>query len=72
MPAICIDARRAKAALDMAANKTDGNDAGGLAYLAQAMPEMISWRRANARSAALIAAVTASICSICCSICRSI
>jgi hypothetical protein len=27
LPAICIDARHAKAALDMAANKTDANDA---------------------------------------------
>lgn len=31
VPAICIDARHAKAALDMAANKTDANDADGLA-----------------------------------------
>ena len=36
MPAICIDARHAKAALDMAANKTDANDADGLAHLAEA------------------------------------
>ncbi len=35
MPAICIDARHAKAALDMAANKTDANDADGLAHLAE-------------------------------------
>jgi transposase len=34
LPAICIDARHAKAALDMAANKTDANDADGLAHLA--------------------------------------
>lgn len=34
-PAICIDARHAKAALDMAPNKTDANDAGGLAHLAE-------------------------------------
>src|ERR1700712_4177881 len=34
-PAICIDARHAKAALDMAANKTDANDADGLAHLAE-------------------------------------
>ena len=33
LPAICIDARHAKAALDMAANKTDANDADGLAHL---------------------------------------
>lgn len=33
LPAICIDARHA---LDMAANKTDANDADGLAHLAEA------------------------------------
>src|SRR5262245_43598938 len=35
LPAICIDSRHAKAALDMAANKTDANDADGLAQLAE-------------------------------------
>ncbi|CAL4867177.1 IS110 family transposase ISMno14 [Asticcacaulis sp. MM231] len=35
LPAICIDARHAKAALDMAANKIDANDADGLAHLAE-------------------------------------
>jgi transposase len=35
LPAICIDARHAKAALDMAVNKTDANDADGLAELAE-------------------------------------
>jgi transposase len=35
LPGICIDARHAKAALDMAANKTDANDADGLAHLAE-------------------------------------
>lgn len=35
VPAICIDARHAKPALDMAANKTDANDADGLAHLAE-------------------------------------
>lgn len=35
LPVICIDARHAKAALDMAANKTDENDADGLAHLAE-------------------------------------
>src|ERR671913_1685192 len=35
LPAICIDARHAKAALDMALNKTDANDADGLAQLAE-------------------------------------
>lgn len=34
LPAICIDARHAKAALDMASNKTDANDADGLAHFA--------------------------------------
>lgn len=36
LPAICIDARHAAAALDMARNKTDVNDADGLAHLAEA------------------------------------
>lgn len=35
LPAVCIDARHAKAALDMAPNKTDANDADGLAHLAE-------------------------------------
>ncbi len=35
LPAICIDARHAKAALDVAVNKTDANDADGLAQLAE-------------------------------------
>lgn len=35
LAAICIDARHAKAALDMAPNKTDANDADGLAHLAE-------------------------------------
>jgi len=35
MPAIWIDARHAKDALDMAPNKTDVNDADGLAHLAE-------------------------------------
>lgn len=35
LPAFCIDARHAKAALDMARNKTDANDADGLAHLAE-------------------------------------
>lgn len=35
MPAICIDARHAKAALNMAPNKTDAKDADGLAHLAE-------------------------------------
>jgi transposase len=32
---VCIDARHAKASLDMALNKTDANDADGLADLAE-------------------------------------
>jgi transposase len=36
LPAVCIDARHAKAALDTAPNKTDANDADGLALLAEA------------------------------------
>lgn len=35
LPTICIDARHAKAALDMARNKTDANDAEGIAQLAE-------------------------------------
>lgn len=35
VPAICIEARHAKAALDMAANKTDAHDADGLAHIAE-------------------------------------
>jgi transposase len=35
VPAICIDARHASKALDMAPNKTDANDADGLAQLAE-------------------------------------
>src|SRR5262245_3587371 len=35
LPAICIDARHAEAALDMAPNKTEANDADGLAQLAE-------------------------------------
>jgi transposase len=35
LPAICIDARHASAALNMAPNKTDANDADGLAHLAE-------------------------------------
>jgi transposase len=33
LPAVCIDARHAKAALNTAPNKTDANDADGLALL---------------------------------------
>ena len=33
---ICLDARHAKKALDMKVNKTDANDAEGLAHLVRA------------------------------------
>jgi len=36
LPMICIDARHAKKALDMKVNKTDANDAEGLAHLVRA------------------------------------
>lgn len=39
LPAICIDARHAKAALDMAANKTDANDADGRVASFRNVPE---------------------------------
>jgi len=35
LPANCIDARHAKAALDRAPDRTDANDADGLAQLAE-------------------------------------
>lgn len=35
VPTICIDTRHAKAALDIVPNKTDPNDADGLAHLAE-------------------------------------
>ncbi len=35
LPAICSDARHAKAALDMASNNTDADDADGLTHLAE-------------------------------------
>jgi transposase len=35
LPATCVDARHAKAALNTAANKTDANDADGLAHLTE-------------------------------------
>lgn len=35
LPAVCIDARHAKAVLDRAPKKTDANDADGLAHLAE-------------------------------------
>jgi transposase len=36
LPVICLDARHAKKALDMRVNKTDANDAEGLAHLVRA------------------------------------
>src|SRR6516165_5811783 len=36
LPMICLDARHAKKALDMKVNKTDANDAEGLAHLVRA------------------------------------
>ena len=36
LPVVCIDARHAEAALDTAPDKTDENDADGLALLAEA------------------------------------
>ena len=36
LPMICLDARHAKRALDMEVNKTDANDAEGLAHLVRA------------------------------------
>lgn len=60
LSAICIDARHAKAALDMAANKTDANDADGLAHLAEVgffrevrvkgFDSMLSWTLVAART----------------------
>src|SRR5215472_9159750 len=36
LPVVCLDARHAKKALDMRVNKTDANDAEGLAHLVRA------------------------------------
>ncbi len=36
LPMVCLDARHAKKALDMKVNKTDANDAEGLAHLVRA------------------------------------
>jgi transposase len=36
LPMVCLDARHAKAALDMRANKSDANDAEGLAHIVRA------------------------------------
>jgi len=54
LPAVCIDARHAKAALDTAPNKTDANDADGLPLLAEAgfFPEVRvkSWEAMRLRA----------------------
>ncbi len=42
LPAICIDARHAKAALDTPPNKTDANDADGLAQLGDRLEALAS------------------------------
>src|SRR5215471_7507583 len=48
LPMICLDARHAKKALDMKVNKTDANDAEGLAHLVRA-----GWyRRSGSKAAA--------------------
>jgi transposase len=40
LPMVCLDARHAKKALDMKVNKTDANDAEGLAHLIPRTPIM--------------------------------
>ena len=56
---ICIHARHAKAALDMAANKTDANDADGLAHLAEVgFYKKCGSRASTACSRTLVAART--------------
>jgi transposase len=53
LPAVCIDARHAKAALDTAPNKTNANDADGLALLGPGRfleVRVKSWAAMRARS----------------------
>lgn len=50
LPVICIDARHAKAALSLKINKTDANDALGLAQIMR-----VGWYREVARSAPISA-----------------
>ena len=55
---VCLDARQAQRALDMRANKTDANDADGLAHLVRA-----GWYkevRVKSRDAMLSKAVSAA------------
>ena len=47
LPAVCIDARHAQAALSMQINKTDRNDARGLAELMR-----MGWLSGGGREAA--------------------
>ena len=46
LPMVCLDARAAQRALDMRANKTDANDADGLAHLVRA-----GWYKEGERAA---------------------
>ena len=58
LPMVCLDARAAQRALDMRANKTDANDAEGLAHLVRA-----GWYkevRVKSRDAMLSKAVAAA------------
>jgi transposase len=58
LPMVCLDARQAQRALDMRANKTDANDADGLAHLVRA-----GWYkevRVKSRDAMLSKAVSAA------------
>src|ERR1700732_2610580 len=58
LPMVCLDARQAQRALDMRANKTDANDADGLAHLVRA-----GWDkevRVKSRDAMLSKAVSAA------------
>lgn len=58
LPMVCLDARQAKAALNMKTNKTDANDAEGLAHLVRS-----GWSRevrVKSRSAMLARALVAA------------
>src|SRR5215467_6096221 len=62
LPMICLDARHAKKALDMKVNKTDANDAEGLAHLVRA-----GWYRevrVKGRSAMLAKALLGARCQL--------
>ena len=63
-PVVCLDARHAKAALSMRINKTDRNDARGLAELIRmgwAKPRSRAWR-ADKSVPSLLLAASWSIC----------